>query len=223
MLPEPDIDAPAPSDHANLIGVNVNRWTLSLIVAAALGVGVVIGLLAASRGNAYWIGVAGTWVGSVGTIVAILWGFNVFRVEQQQAREAEAQKGRAKLQAAQEQERAELQRQADEAAALTFQTVTAGGYGRGTAEATVIAVYFEVVNTTDELVPARIWLEGHEDRAIVRRLKPKEADVIRFDVELSVPYDDLTRQPVTVVRSFMEYTVNGRTWRRQSGGEPERV
>lgn len=52
--------------------MNVNRWTLSLIVAAALGVGAVIGVLAASRGNVDRIGVAGTWVGSVGTIVAIL-------------------------------------------------------------------------------------------------------------------------------------------------------
>lgn len=191
-------------------------WTA--IAATAIFAGIAGGLFGwFVRGNftAPWVAAAGSWVGALGTIGAILWAAHTFRLEQK----TEARK--------QTNERTEAaRRQLQDASQVVFSCYGGGGYGGNMMQ----NVHLEVVNgAKDSIVLTHTWVDGAVFKAepfdVNRMVTPGETWKVLVDLKEPIEVDsrELGRRPLRTRQSSITYRLDGNTWKTTPGGEPVRI
>lgn len=201
-----------------------NRLLVHLVWGlGGLTLGASLALLVVKNWTPDWIEATGTWFGAVATVLTLLWAVSSFRSDQ-----AEREKSRK---AEHEREMAEkTERESNQAKeASNVSIALKGGAGYGTTpnqvmtsvhiviqnhakyDAVVRGVTLDEALTPLEPLPAGIRVPSGETYSQLVRIE----DVPGRENELS-------GRPMTRFSAYMSYRLDGRDWRRKSGGNPER-
>jgi hypothetical protein len=196
------------------------RW---LVIAFAGGIS--IGVMAARRFTADWVGATGTWVGAIATIATIIWAVQTF---QHQTRQRLEDLGRESAD--------KLKREFDLAVNVTVRC--SGGAAEGLLDQppdpptwSLNTIWILLVNGTRE--PATILnfqLPGIGLRANVMRVLPATLTAgqnFRVDINIDpfrVPVDQVSDQnPLSMATPTLRYRIAGATWERTGDDPPIRI
>ena len=203
------------------------RRSVLIPVMAGIGglvLGASIALLVLHRAASEWVEAAGTWVGAVGTVFALLWAVRTFRADQ-----ADREHSR-KLASAERDRQAQDREQSiqDEAALVTIRVRGAVASG---SDSDLTMEWVKVTIANDTTIPVRVHqvsLGGPLVRrsAIPSDIRLEHAEVKPFQVAVEpIPTspEEMNRDSVQRFEANMTYALGGRVWTTTSaeGARPK--
>jgi hypothetical protein len=216
--------------------------TTAVVAAFALVVGLLVGILIGGPFDVALFEAVGTWLGSLATVGAVIWGVRVFQHEQaiRRAEEAARMADRYALlereeAVQQEAERGRRRQILEEAALVTMIVFGGGGHGQPD-QATMTEFTVQVTNATQKLVTrVHVWVPGGVEGGdgSVHGLDQAEFDVRNLTVgETStwifrgveirgIPISQWSGKPMTALPVAIQYRIDGRIWRRILDHQPQ--
>lgn len=194
-------------------------WALG---GGAVGVSATTLLIRGSDPN--WVEAAGTWVGGISTVLALLWAVQTFRADQA-SRDAEIQRREQEHVAATEAREVMIRSVAKK---VVLELRGGGGYGNFPNQV-MTSLHLRVHNDSDQ----RVSIYDIELDSLLRlkrplsfpvRVQPGETWHSLVEIE-EVPAqpDELSDQPVPRYSGSVTYLIDGREWRHEVSGDIRRV
>ena len=178
-----------------------------------LVLGASIALLVLHGASSEWVEAAGTWVGAVGTVFALLWAVRTFRADQ-----ADREHSRTMALADRDRQAAEREKGIRDEAALV--TIRVRGFlaDGNDPDMTLRAVI--ITTTNDATIPVRIHSVTflgplREQSQMPRDIRLEHSDAERFEVRVDpIPTtgEEMHRDVVPRFEAQMTYAMGGRLW-----------
>ncbi len=191
---------------------------------AGLVLGATIGLLWVRELDPEWVQATGTWVGGVATVLTLLWAVRVFRKDQEHRESERQRRHEESLEAEHRQEQKRLEEASRVSVALR------GGAAQGTRDnMKMTSLHLDLHNDSPHTAAVE---EVEFDESLKRkqriqlpiRVPPHSTENRKVEVEeVSVPKEERGGRPLKSYGARIVYTINGETWSRRSGGDPERL